>query len=262
MRLDRFVQKRLACSTRTVHHLFADRQILVNGVAAHDGLQQITKFCRVEAQGKLLHAREPLYIMLNKPRGCVSATRDSKNTTVLNLINLPEKEQLHLAGRLDFNTTGLLLLTNDGSWSSRIMSPQHKRPKTYRVETSDEITAEYVKKFAEGIYFAFENLTTLPAALRILSATTAELTLYEGRYHQIKRMFGFFRNKVISLHRLSVESIALDADLAAGEYRHLTPAEVASVVPATAAPFQQTSTCRNAPPAVLACAPRAHSSVG
>ncbi len=231
MRLDRFVQKRLACSTRTVHYLFADRQILVNGVAAHDGLQQITKFCRVEAEGKLLQAREPIYIMLHKPLGCASATRDSKNTTVLSLLDLPEKEQLHLAGRLDFNTTGLLLLTNDGNWSSRIMCPQQKRPKTYRVETSEEITAEYVTKFAEGIRFAFENLTTLPAELKLLSATTAELTIYEGRYHQIKRMFGFFRNKVISLHRLSVGSIELDEGLAAGQYRHLTTAEVASVLP-------------------------------
>ncbi len=78
MRLDRFVQRRLACSTRTVRYLFADRQILVNGVAARDGLQQITKFCRVEAEGKLLHAREPLYVMMHKPRGCVSATRDTR----------------------------------------------------------------------------------------------------------------------------------------------------------------------------------------
>ncbi len=177
-------------------------------------------------------------------------------------MDLPEKEQLHLAGRLDFNTTGLLLLTNDGNWSSRIMCPQQKLPKTYQVETSDEITPEYVSKFAEGIYFAFEDLTTLPAALRILSATTAQLTIHEGRYHQIKRMFGFFRNRVISLHRLSVGSIELDTGLAAGEYRHLTAPEVASVLPVMEAPVPQTRTSRNDPPAVLACAPRAHSSVG
>ncbi len=150
MRLDRFVQRRLARSARSVRYLFAERKILLNGVATDDGLQQITKFCRVEAEGKLLHGCEPMYVMMHKPRGCVSATRDSKNTTVLSLLDLPEKEQLHLAGRLDFNTTGLLLLTNDGNWSSRIMYPQQKLPKTYRVQTTDEITPEYVEKFAKG----------------------------------------------------------------------------------------------------------------
>lgn len=229
MRLDRFVQRRLSRSARSVRYLFVERKILLNGVATDDGKQQITKFCRVEADGKLLHDCDPVYVMMHKPHGCVSATRDSKNPTVLSLIDMPGKEQLHLAGRLDFNTTGLLLLTNDGNWSSKIMYPQHKLPKTYLVECSHEITSEYVQKFAEGIYFGFENLVTRPAQLKLLCATTAELTIHEGRYHQIKRMFGFFGNEVISLHRLSVGSILLDKDLRAGEYRHLAAAEVASV---------------------------------
>ncbi len=246
MRLDRFVQKRLSRSARSVRYLFAERKILLNGVATDDGVQQITKFCRVEAEGKLLHDREPVYVMMHKPRGCVSATRDSKNPTVLSLIDMPGKEQLHLAGRLDFNTTGLLLLTNDGNWSSKIMDPQHKLPKTYLVECSNEITSDYVQKFAEGVYFGFENLITRPAQLKLLCATTAELTIHEGRYHQIKRMFGFFDNEVISLHRLSVGNIKLDRCLGAGEYRHLTAAEVASVRQAIEVSCPQTRTCRNA----------------
>ncbi len=229
MRLDRFVQKRLSRSARSVRYLFAERKILLNGVTTADGLQQITKFCRVEADSKLLRDRQPLYVMMHKPRGCVSATRDSKNTTVLSQVDLPNKEQLHLAGRLDFNTTGLLLLTNDGDWSRRIMDPQHKLPKTYHVECSKEITSDYVQQFEEGIYFGFENLVTRPAQLKLLSATTAELTIHEGRYHQIKRMFGLFDNEVISLHRLSVGSIVLDKNLTAGAYRYLTAAEIASV---------------------------------
>jgi 16S rRNA pseudouridine516 synthase len=120
-------------------------------------------------------------------------------------------------------------LTNDGNWSRRITLPQRKIAKTYRVETKDEITAAYVQTFAAGIHFRFENLTTRPAELKLLSAHTAELTLHEGRYHQIKRMFGFFQNEVIGLHRLSMGSIMLDANLGPGEYRHLTAAEVASV---------------------------------
>jgi 16S rRNA pseudouridine516 synthase len=261
MRLDRFVQSRLSRSARTVRYMLAERKILLNGVATEDGLQQITKFCYVEAEGRLLRACEPVYVMMHKPRGCVSATRDNKNTTVLSLMDLPAKEHLHLAGRLDFNTTGLLLLTNDGNWSSQIMCPQQKIPKTYWLQTSEEITPDYVKKFAEGIYFGFENLTTLPAQLKILSATTAELTIYEGRYHQIKRMFGFFRNRVISLHRLSVGDIVLDSALAAGEYRYLTAVEVASHqfnVPHSS----KTALVATPNVPVVACDSRAHSSVG
>ena len=229
MRLDRFIQRQLVCSAYTTRHLLAGGKIRVNGMAAADGRQPITAFCRIEVDGKLLQAREPVYLMMHKPRGCVSATTDLKNTTVLDLIDLPSKHELHLAGRLDFNSTGLLLLTNDGSWSRRITLPHQKIPKTYRVETKDEITAAYVKQFAEGIYFAYENLTTRPAMLTIHSAHTAEITIHEGRYHQIKRMFGFFQNEVVGLHRLSMGEIVLDDNLAPGEYRSLTAAEIASV---------------------------------
>lgn len=229
MRLDRFIERQLACSRYTARHLLAGGKIRVNGMTSANGRQPITAFCRIEADGKLLQARAPVYLMLHKPRGCVSATTDLKNTTVLDLIDLPSKHELHLAGRLDFNSTGLLLLTNDGRWSRRITLPHQKIPKTYRVETKDEITAEYVKQFAEGIYFAYENLTTRPALLTIHSTHTAELTIHEGRYHQIKRMFGFFQNEVIGLHRLSMGEIVLDDNLAPGDYRPLTAAEIASV---------------------------------
>ena len=228
MRLDRFLETRLSCSARTVRYLFAGRRIRLNGVAVASGHQQISKFCHVEAQGMVLQSGTPVYLMMHKPRDCVSATSDSRNITVLDLIELPEKAQLHLAGRLDFNTTGLLLLTNDGNWSRSVTLPQQKIPKTYRVRTRDAITVEYVEQFAAGIYFRFENLVTQPAELKLLSATTAELTIHEGRYHQIKRMFGFFGNPVTDLHRMSIGSLVLDEDLAPGEYRHLSPAELAS----------------------------------
>lgn len=229
MRLDRFIESRLGYSARRVRELFLQRLVLLNDVAVSDGRGRITEFCRVEAEGKILQARTPVYIMLHKPQACVSATRDAKNKTVIDLINFPEKETLHLAGRLDFNTTGLLLLTNDGKWSRKITQPQQKIPKTYLVKTQDEITPEYMSVFAQGIYFSFENLTTLPAELIILSSHSAQLTIYEGRYHQIKRMFGFFNNEVVALHRLSMGDIVLDKSLAAGGYRLLTAEEIASV---------------------------------
>lgn len=229
MRLDRFVESHLSYSARKVRDLFVQRLILLNGVAVADGRGRISEFCRVEVDGNVLQARTPIYVMLHKPQACVSATRDDKNKTVLDLIDLPEKENLHLAGRLDFNTTGLLLLTNDGKWSRKLTQPQQKIPKTYFVHTQDEITPDYIKVFAEGIYFSFENLTTLPAELIILSSHSAQLTIYEGRYHQIKRMFGFFNNEVVALHRLSMGNIHLDQNLAAGDYRFLTAGEINSV---------------------------------
>ena len=104
-----------------------------------------------------------------------------------------------------------------------------KNPQNLLGETQSEITPEYIEKFAEGFYFQFEDLTTLPAELSILSSHTAQLTIYEGRYHQIKRMFGFFQNEVLELHRLSMGNISLDENLAAGEYRLLTAEEIASI---------------------------------
>ena len=229
MRLDRFIEIRLAYSAKTVRRLFVQRLVRLNGETVMEGRGRIDEFCRVEVDGNILQARKPVYVMLNKPKGCVSATCDAKNKTVLDLINLPEKDQLHLAGRLDFNTTGLLLLTNDGRWSRKLTLPQQKIPKRYWVQTQDPITDDYVKKFAEGFYFRFENLTTQPALLEILYPTTAHLTIYEGRYHQIKRMFGFFNNEVINLHRLSMGQIVLDEDLKLGEFRFLDATEVAAI---------------------------------
>lgn len=229
MRLDRFIESTLAYSAKSVRQLFVERQVLLNGVTTNHGRRVISEFCRVEVGGKTLQARTPVYAMLHKPKACVSATKDSKNPTVLDYIDLPQKHELHLAGRLDFNTTGLLLLTNDGRWSRKITQPQQKIPKRYWVQTHSEITEDYVKKFADGFYFRFENVTTQPAHLEILSPTTAYLTIYEGRYHQIKRMFGFFNNEVVGLHRLSMGNISLDENLAAGQYRLLTVDEIGSL---------------------------------
>ena len=229
MRLDRFIESTLSFSAQSVRELFVQRLVQLNGVAVSEGRGQISEFCHVVVGGKILQARKPIYMMLHKPKGYVSATIDKKNPTVLDLIDLPEKNQLHLAGRLDFNTTGLLLLTNDGRWSRKITQPQQKIPKRYWVQTKDEITEVHVQKFSEGFYFQFENLTTLPAQLEIISSHTAYLTIYEGRYHQIKRMFGFFNIEVINLHRLAMGSIYLDVDLVPGESRHLTAAEVVAV---------------------------------
>ena len=157
--------------------------------------------------------------MLHKPVGVLSATTDLKHRTVIDLIDDPDRETLHLVGRLDRNTSGLMLLTNDGRWSKQLMDPALKVPKVYRVETRDPISMEAPAQFAKGFYFETENLTTRPAELEILSSHSARLTLHEGRYHQVKRMFYRIGNQVTRLHRESVGDIQLPSGLGPGEWR-------------------------------------------
>ncbi|MFT4888990.1 MAG: 16S rRNA pseudouridine516 synthase [Pseudohongiellaceae bacterium] len=224
-RLDRFISQNSAFSISDTRLLIAQKRIALDGMVAHSVQQKVTEFTRVVLDGNCLNDNTPVYIMLNKPKGFVSATQDIKHATVLDLIQHSEKADLHIAGRLDINTTGLLLLTNDGSWSRKISLPQTKLAKTYEVFLSKPLNSEYVAAFQEGIYFAYENITTQPAHLEILSEYTARLSLIEGKYHQVKRMFGFFQNQVLALHRVSVGHLVLDG-LGLGDSRLLTAKEV------------------------------------
>jgi 16S rRNA pseudouridine516 synthase len=226
MRLDRFLTRRGTHPCKEVARLLADGRVSVDGAAETSGLRRISRFSRVELDGEILQGKEAVYLMLHKPAGYLSATTDPQHPTVMELIDHPLRDELHLAGRLDRATTGLLLLTNDGRWSKRVTEPVEEISKVYRVATRDEISEETAARFAEGIYFAFENLTTRPATLEILSAREALLTIHEGRYHQVKRMFHAAGNQVLALHRESIGPLVLDG-LAPGDFRHLTPGEVA-----------------------------------
>lgn len=227
-RLDRFISQNSNFSLADTRLLIAQKRIVVDGQAAHSIRQKITQFAQVILDGRCLQNNQPLYIMLNKPQGVVSATKDVQHTTVLDLIEHPQKNELHIVGRLDLTTTGLVLLSNDGAWSRRISLPETHLAKTYEVTVAQPLTPEYVAVFREGIYFAYENITTQPADLEILSAYNAKLTLTEGKYHQVKRMFGFFRNEVLALHRESVGPLTL-AGLELGQSRALTLQELAAV---------------------------------
>jgi len=230
MRLDRFLSNLPCFSRQQVRLLLVERRVRVDGQCVSDPRVEVREFSRIEVDEQLLQAGRPLrYLMLHKPQGCVSATQDPQHPTVIELIDQPDTQDLHIAGRLDFNTTGLMLLTNDGLWSRRLTQPQTKLPKVYYVETEQEIGEHYIDKFRQGFYFAFEDLTTQPAELTLLGPRSARLSIVEGRYHQVKRMFGFFDNKVVGLHRESMGAIRLDTSLAPGEFRELTAAEIATV---------------------------------
>lgn len=211
-----------------------DRRVSVDGIVVVRHDLEVDRFSQVELDGVLVRpAQRLLHLMLHKPVGVVSATTDAEHRTVIDLIDDPDKESLHLVGRLDRNTSGLMLLTNDGRWSKSLMDPARKVPKVYLVETRDPIPPEAIDEFARGFYFHTEDLTTLPAELDILGDCKARLTLHEGRYHQVKRMFHRIGNRVTALHRERIGGIALPDDMPPGAWRHLTVNEIASPIGST-----------------------------
>lgn len=232
MRLDRFLSNRPHLSRKTARLLLQNGRVRLDGTITDNPLAAVDVFSTLEIQDEkggwqeLQQGSPRCYLMLHKPAGCVSATRDAQHPTVLDWIDTPWKDQLHLPGRLDFNTTGLLLLTNDGHWSRHLSLPDSELPKTYRVTTRDPISPETAMAFQQGIYFAYEDLTTRPVELELLDSHRALLTIHEGRYHQVKRMFAAVGNKVVALHRQSIGSVVLDASLQPGQWRMLTSVEV------------------------------------
>jgi 16S rRNA pseudouridine516 synthase len=228
-RLDRFIHRSSDFSIADARLLIAQNRIVVDGLPAESVQQRVTALTEVMLDGRALNGAKPVYLMLNKPEGVVSATKDPEHATVMDLIEHPAKEALHIVGRLDFNTTGLMLLTNDGAWSRKISLPVMKRRKIYEVTVSVPMNEAYISAFQSGLYFAYEGLTTQPADLEIVSPLTARLSLVEGRYHQVKRMFGHFQNKVLALHRISVGSLTLGG-LEVGDSRLLTPYEAKEVI--------------------------------
>lgn len=171
---------------------------------------------------------EYCYIMLHKPAGVVSATSDNVSRTVLDLISDKQRKDLFPVGRLDKDTEGLLLITNDGGLAHRLLSPKKHVDKVYYAKVKGEVTREDAEAFAEGVDIGEESLT-LPARLKIIASgevSEAELTIQEGKFHQVKRMFAAVGKEVIYLKRLSMGSLSLDPGLQPGEYRELTEEEL------------------------------------
>jgi 16S rRNA pseudouridine516 synthase len=209
--------------------MLAQGRVLVNGKVAHNIDEIIDTFSHITLDEKVIQANSAHYVMLHKPVGVVSATQDTIHKTVIDLLELPYKEQLHIVGRLDLNTSGLLLLTNDSRWSERLTQPESKVSKLYQVTLKNKLTLDYIEAFASGMYFDYEDITTKPAKLTILSDYQAEVELQEGRYHQIKRMFGRFRNPVVALHREAIGNLKLDDSLPIGNSRELNLSEIDNI---------------------------------
>ena len=229
MRLDKYISSVTDMSRMQVKRALKSAEVTVNGVAVTDQRTMVQADDEVMFNGELLRAAKLRYFMLHKPEGYVCATKDKTNMTILELLDEDNLEALHAAGRLDIDTTGLVLVTDDGQWSHRITAPKSDCKKTYYVETSEPIEQEVIATFREGIKLKGELRPTLPAELVLVHEQAARLTLCEGKYHQVKRMFAAVGNKVELLHRERIGNIVLDEDLEPGEYRELTEQEVASL---------------------------------
>jgi len=229
MRLDKFIAHSAGLSRTDVKRLLRRDLVTVNGSVVRDPTTSISPEHSVLLDDELLRWPQHRYLMLNKPQGYVCSTDDASNPVVHGLVDEVWAEGLHCAGRLDTDTTGLVLMTDDGDWSHAVTSPKKHCIKTYYVELKYPLTDDIVEKFAHGLMLNGESKPTLPAQLEILDTLKARVRISEGRYHQIKRMFAACSNRVERLHREAVGAIVLDSNLKTGEWRELSDHEVRSI---------------------------------
>ncbi|CCP03735.1 putative 16S pseudouridylate 516 synthase [Erwinia amylovora Ea644] len=230
MRLDKFISRQLEVSRAIAARELRARKVTVDGEVIREGSYQLSADSTVAYDGKVLEQQlGPRYFMLNKPVGYVCSTDDPDHPTILYFLEEPGAFRLHAAGRLDIDTTGLVLMTDDGQWSHRITSPRHHCEKTYLVTLESAISDDTAQQFADGVQLHNEKTLTKPAMLAVIAPNLVRLTISEGRYHQVKRMFAAVGNRVVALHRERIGAIRLDSDLQPGEYRPLSAEEIASV---------------------------------
>lgn len=179
-------------------------------------------------QGQVLSTEQYAYYMLHKPAGVISATEDKVQTTVLDYFKEEACRDLYPVGRLDKDTEGLLLITNDGELGHRLLSPRHHIPKTYYVELQHSVSEENIHILETGVDIGEKRLT-LPAKIQIISENRIYITIIEGKFHQIKRMFEVVDNRVLYLKRVAMGELTLDESLPKGQYRRLTQDEISYI---------------------------------
>ena len=229
MRLDKYLASVSALSRSDAKKAIRVGRVVIDGLTETDPRCPVVASSTVSLDGSVLRSAGKRYIMLNKPKDYVSATKDRGHLTVLQLLDEDNVEQLHIAGRLDIDTTGLVLISDDGQWSHRVTSPNSGCKKTYLLEAADPIDDDHIERLEQGMELQGELHATRPAEVQRCDEHTIRITISEGRYHQLKRMMGATGNKVDELSRERIGEIELDPELALGEYRFLTPAEIDSV---------------------------------
>ena len=228
MRLDKFLAETTGLTRSQAAKVLRQSAVTVNGKIEKSGAVKVSPDDEVCYDGERLNwVENGQYIMLHKPQGYICSHEDGDYPTIYQFFDYPLSARLHSAGRLDVDTTGLVLLTDDGQWSHRITSPKFHCEKTYLVTLADPVEVNYVQACADGILLRGEKEPTKPAILEILDDYNVHLTLSEGRYHQVKRMFAALGNKVVALHRWKIGNVVLDEHLAEGEFCSLTEEEIA-----------------------------------
>lgn len=230
MRLDRLLAQE-KISRKAMKQALLKKEILVDDCPASSLAQNVdTGLQKLVFQGRQIQGYEHNYLMLHKPNGVVTASKDKKLPTVMDLLPPDiQSNQLYAIGRLDRDTTGLLLLTDNGPLGFQLLHPQYHVDKTYQVKVNGPLTSEHIQRFKDGIVF-LDGTTCKPAQLEILSSSPTEshasITISEGKFHQVKKMFLSVGVKVTSLKRVQFGDFTLDPELAEGRCRSLNPEEL------------------------------------
>lgn len=241
MRLDKFIANNSSYSRTEVKRLIKNKTVSVDNKVTTDSGFAVTNQNTIRIDGEIIEAIKPLYIMLNKPTGYVCANKDNIHSPAVDLITeqqalqsdqTPPKyraQSLQIAGRLDVDTTGLVLLTDNGDWNHRVTSPKKVCFKRYRVSLEKPLDTHAIAALSEGVLLHGEKTATLPAKVELVNNTEVLLSIQEGRFHQVKRMFVKVGNCVVKLHREAIGSIELDINLQPGQWRHLTKEEIETI---------------------------------
>jgi len=230
MRLDKFVCKSTDLSRAQAVECIRAGRVVVNAVALVVESNQVHENNTITLNGQLLKPRAFRYLMIHKPANTICSNLDEAYPSLFSALDIERSDELHVAGRLDADTTGLVLATDDGRWSFDIIRPQKDCKKVYRVGLSQAIEAGQINdmtaQFIAGLQLQGEGTLTRPAQLKIISPKEVLLTITEGKFHQVKRMFASIGKRVVSLHREQIGEVSLDIGL--GAWRYLTAAEVES----------------------------------
>lgn len=232
MRLDKYLVACAVGSRTEVKNFLKAGRVMVNGKKEKSAKLQVNEDTdEICFDGQKLDYEEFVYYMMNKPQGVISATEDPKHKTVLDLLDdLARSKEVFPVGRLDIDTHGLLLLTNDGKLAHALLSPKRHVDKTYLAQVKGIMTQEDVEKFAQGI--PLKDFTCQPARLELVTIDTEKnqsqirVTIAEGKFHQVKRMVAYCGKEVVDLQRLTMGTLTLDENLKRGEWRRLTKEEL------------------------------------
>ena len=233
MRLDKFIADSTELTRSLAAKAVKQKRVLVNGERPRTASLQVTEEDLITLDGETLSLNTGLrYFVMNKPQGYICANRDSLNPLVFDLLTgITKKQKLHTVGRLDINTSGLLFITDDGQWSHQLTSPRRKIAKTYRAWLAEDLRSDAEELFKQGVELEDDPTPTLPAELERINDQEVLLTIYEGRYHQVKRMFAALGNAVVKLHRERIGGLTLQQlNVNEGEFRELTDEELDHVL--------------------------------